>query len=253
MSSKKKRRTAARPAARGAARSGQRPRSSAPRGRPQSRFTKSWKAASANPLLVAVVTVVITIFATLWTNNHLHQGAANEATVQAEQDAAATALSQDAELVDFGLGSAPHTSSPQIVIENRSSGWIRNLTLVIPVPEQKTTEPDGSVSISFPNFAVYSGGSTGFQGIWGSASAATFREPLPDIGPCELAVTTALRSFPAIDPATLASSELQFTDPNGNAWTRFGSGKLVKNASFEGPGTWSPYATLEPLPGCSPG
>lgn len=240
------------------ARRGQRPgRPRAPHGQAQSRSAKGWKAASANPLLVGVICAVVgaamSIPATLWVNNHLHVGAANEATVQAQQDAAAAALSQDADLVDFGLGSAPHSSSPQIVIENRSSGWIRNLTLVIQVPVRETTEPDGSVSVSMPNFGTYSGGGNGFQGVEVTANGATFREPLLDIGPCELAVTTALRSFPHIDPATLAKSELDFTDPNGNAWTRFGSGKLVRNTGYEGPGVWSPYAVLEPLPGCSPG
>jgi hypothetical protein len=204
--------------------------------------------------LVAVVTLIITVFATLWTDNHLHQAAANEATVQAENDQAAAALSQDAELVNFGLGSAPHSSSPQIVIENRSSGWIRNITLVIPAPVRESSNSDGSVSISIPNFTIYSGGvDNGSEGVLGTPSGVTFREPLLDIGPCQLAVTTALRSFPSIDPATLAKSELEFTDPNGNAWTRFGSGKLVRDASYKGPGAWSPYTVLEPLPGCSPG
>jgi hypothetical protein len=169
------------------------------------------------------------------------------------RDEVEATLSQEAELVDFGLGTAPHSSSPQIVIENRSSGWIRNITLTIPVPTRETPNSDGNVTISIPNFGVYSGGGDGGQGITGTPNGIIFREPLPDIGPCQLAVTTALRSFPSINPATLAKSELDFTDPNGNAWTRFGSGKLVRNASYEGPGAWSPYAVLEPLPGCSSG
>ena len=101
--------------------------------------------------------------------------------------------------------------------------------------------------------AVMSLASPGFQGVVMTANVPYFREPLPDIGPCELAVTTALRSFCHIDPATLAESGLDFTDPNGNAWKSFGSGKQVRNTSYKGPGVWSPYAVLEPLPGCSPG
>lgn len=240
------------------ARPGQRPgRSRAPHGQARSRSARAWKAAIANPLVVAVVasvvTTVISIPATLWINNHLHQGVANEATIQAQQDAAAAALSQDAKLVTFGLGSASHSSSPQIVIENRSSGWVRDMTLVIPVPVRETREADGGVGVSIPSFGLYSGGGNGFQGVVVTANGAYFREPLLDIGPCELAVTTALRSFSHINPATLAKSELDFTDPNGNAWRSFGSGKLVRNTSYEGPGVWSPYAVLEPLPGCSPG
>jgi hypothetical protein len=187
------------------------------------------------------------------TAGYLHQGSANEATIQAQQDEEEAALSQDADLVDFGLGTAQHSRSPQIVIENRSSGWIRNITLIIPLSLQGTTNSDGSTTISIPNFTVYSGGGNGFEGITGTPNGITFREPLPDIGPCELAVTTALRSLPSLGLATLAKSQLNFTDPNGNAWTRFGSGKLVRNTSYKGPGTWSPYAVLEPLPGCSSG
>ena len=232
-------------------------RSSAPHRKTQSRSAKVWRAASANPLVVAVaaavVSAVISVPTTLLIANQLDQGSANAATVQAQQDAAAAALSHDAELVGFGLATAPHSGSPQIVIENRSSGWIRNMTLVIPVPVRKTTEADGSVTFSIPNFGTYSGGGNGFQGVDMTAKGATFREPLLDIGPCQLAVTTALRSFPALDPATLAKSELDFTDPNGHAWTRFGSGKLVRNIKNEGPSVWSPYAILEPLPGCSTG
>jgi hypothetical protein len=200
-----------------------------------------------------MVTAVISIAASILIGSYFHQGAANEAAVQAQREAVAAARSREAELVDFGLGHAPHSSAPQIVIENGSSGWIRNMTLVVPVLERKTPEADGSVSTSFPKFTVYSGGGSGFQGVLATANGANFREPLLDIGPCELAVTTALRSFPALDPATLARSELDFTDLNGNAWKRFGSGKLVRNTSYKGPGAWSPYTLLEPVPGCSPG
>jgi hypothetical protein len=249
----------ARDAAQGGARAGQHGRSSsAPHGPTQSLLAKASKAVNASPLIAAIVTAVISIPASFLTGvltaNHLHQGAANEAAIQGQQQAAAAALNQDAELVDFGLGTVPHSSSPQIVIENRSSGWIRNMTLVVPVPVQQTREANGEVNINFPSFGIYTDGGNGFYGIRGTADGGfVFSEPLPDIGPCELAVTTALKSFPNLNPATLAKSELYFTDPNGNAWMRFGSGKLVRNSTFKGSGTWSPYAVLEPLPGCSSG
>ncbi len=220
--------------------------SSASTDKPQSRSANAWKAASANPLVVMIIAAVISVLATLLITDP-HQGAANEATIQAQQEATAAALSHNAELVDFGLSSASHGGAPQIVIQNRSSGWVRNMTLVISVPVR--TLSNGTIAI--PNFGVYSGGGNGFQGVSVTANGAVFREPLADIGPCELAVTTALRSFPTINPSTLAKSELDFTDPNGNAWTRFGSGKLIRNTSYEGPAVWSPYAVTEPLPGCT--
>lgn len=77
--------------------------------------------------------------------------------------------------------------------------------MATPVTVRETRDADGGVGVSFPTFSIYSDGGNGFYGIVATVNGgATFREPLPDIGPCELAVTTALRSFPRIDPATLA-------------------------------------------------
>jgi hypothetical protein len=200
-----------------------------------------------------VATAAVSIPTTLLIDNAIHQAAANQAADQAQQDAAAAALRHDAELVDFGLKTPSRSISQKIVIENRSSGWVRNLTLVVPVPVPKTPEAGGDVSISIPNFNVYQGVG-GFQGVWYTVKGgATFREPLPDIPSCFRAVTTVLRSLPGLDPTTMATAQIDFTDPNGIAWRRFGSGELVRNRAFKGPGAWTPYMLLEPMPGCSPG
>lgn len=220
----------------------------------RSGFAKFWKAASANPLVVALVSVVVgalaAIPATISVDDHLHQGAANNATVQAEQDQAAAALSHDASEVILGQG----LRSPQLVIENTSDGWIRNITLLVPVPVQETREPGGGVSVSIPNFSIYSPVFGGFTGVWFSGNSAYFHEPLPDIGPCELVATTALKSFPAdLDSTALAKAEIDFTDPNGIAWTRSISGPPVRNTGYKGSGavTWAPYPIVERVPGCT--
>jgi hypothetical protein len=247
MSSKKRR--PARAAARRTARPGQR------QGRPSS-------VTSANPLVVAVITVIVTVILTagasiptgIYIGDRLHQGAANEAAVQAAHASLAAAESQDAELVDFGMGTDPKTGRPEVVIENRSSGFVRNVTLIVPAPVQATSNADGSTSVSLPNFASGFDGGSGSSGIVGTPDGIFYRDPLPDIAPCELAVTIVLRSLPSIQPGpTLAKAELGFTDPNGIAWVRFGTGKLVRNTGFKGPGAWSPYALEEPLPDCSAG
>lgn len=202
---------------------------------------------------MAVIAAVIAIPGYLLVNYLVHQAAANEAAIQAHQAAVAAALRHDAELVHFGQGTPPGSRSVQIVIENRSPGWVRNMTLIIPVPERKTPAAGGTW-ISVPDFSVYGGGGNGFQGVTVTAAGgAVFREPLTDLGPCELGVTTAARSFPTLNPATLVRSELDFTDPNGVAWRLFGSGKLVRNTSFKGRGVWSPYSITVPLPGCVSG
>ena len=243
-------------ASRGTARTGQRSGGSAsvPRGQKQSRSARAWKALT-HPLVLVILAALLSAIGTNYADNHDHQGAANEAGVQGERVSEASALSADAKLVDFGTGTDPKTGRPQVVIENRSSGWIRNVTLVIPVAVRETTNSDGSVSMSISSFTIHDDGGSGYQGLVGTPDGIFLRDPLPDTGPCELAVTTVLMAlhFPYISGATMARSELSFTDPNGIAWIRYGSGELVRNTGFAGPGAWSPYALEEPLPDCTAG
>jgi hypothetical protein len=158
-------------------------------------------------LLAVLLTAGASIPTTLVLNDSSHQGAANEAAIQAQQEAAEAALSQDAELVDFGLGTAPHSSSPEVVIENRSSGWIRNLTLLVPMSERETTNSDGSVSISVPPFSVYADGGSGDSGMLGTPDGIFLQDPLPDIGPCELAVSAVVKALPSVTRTALAASD----------------------------------------------
>lgn len=222
----------------------------------QSRLKSMWGAASANPLTAAIVSAVITglvtVPVTIICYNSIGQSGANNATIEAEKDATQTELMQDAELVSYGLGDTSPNSSPQIVIENRSYGWIRNVTLTIPI-----SFSGGNGSFSSQGIIVYPVEGNGPQGVnitgrgINTPPTGNFRDPLADVGPCELAVTTVLKAVPHVSPAALAQSELVFTDPNGNTWGRFGSDRLVRIADPAGVKEWSPYAISEPLPGCS--
>jgi hypothetical protein len=97
------------------------------------------------------------------------------------------------------------------VIDNRSGGPIRGLTLKFPQPVH--------------------GCSANCQ--W---EAAFDYYTLADIPPCSMETTTTFRDFssPAIGPAALNGSILDVTDQNGKSWALIGGvGKLIELTGYK--------------------
>jgi hypothetical protein len=113
-----------------------------------------------------------------------------------------------------------------LVIDNRSGGPIRGLTLKFPQPVH--------------------GCSANCQ--W---EAAFDYYTLADIPPCSMETTTTFRDFssPAIGPAALNGSILDFTDQNGKSWALIGGvGKLIELTGYKQPAgvSWGSGVTFKP-------
>jgi hypothetical protein len=147
---------------------------------------------------------------------------------EANASAATAALRHYAAQVTFFVEGVPNSSTPQLVVENRSGGTIRNIVLYLPIPVHGC-----SAHCNWQGDIYYR---------------------LPDIPPCSIAPTSVLSMIksPTIGPAALAKSALFFTDQNGNAWDLFGYGRLVRQ-TFKGTGVfnWGSFANFKPADGCS--
>lgn len=174
--------------------------------------------------LVASISLVIAAASALFTGlTYLDQHAADQAS-------ASDAVRHDAEQVSYWLQGVAHSTTPQLVIENRSGGPIRDLFLKFPQPMQGC-----SANCSWEAFDYIS---------------------LADIPPCSIEATTVFNVFKSlsIESAALSGSLLDFTDSNGNAWTLYGGyGKLVELPGYKSPPgfTWNPSVTFTPAQGCS--
>lgn len=227
------------------------------------RFLRDMAIAVAGAVAGALVAGIIT-----YTVTPKNQSAANAAQIKAAQAQEASTLRQYAQEVSYGLGPAPgrNNGSPQLIIENRSNGWLRDVTLILPIPtsgngiDTSVNPVDGMVGSVRIN-SDENGNSVTFQ--------------LANIPPCEMAITKILAAIPGIEPGDLADSRLIFTDQKGNGWILHGNGQLVKGIDFltqqemgafnplpgglipNGPGTsgwaWSGTGNLEPVVGGCPG
>jgi hypothetical protein len=225
------------------------------------RLAKVWEIANSHALIVALVSAVIGGVIT-YLASPKNQDAANAVTINAAKAQQANALRRYADQVTYGLGPAPSSNSrsrtPQLIIENRSGGWVRNVTLIVPVPIQGKNG-----SIHLPGFAVVSG-MVGHEMEGIGASGGFVSIQLANIPPCEIAVTALLTAIPSAQPAELAGSELEFTDQTGKAWSLHGDGRLVEgtDSRYDLAGTpsmpntpnvsgwaWSSSGNFEPITG----
>jgi len=228
-----------------------------------------WKAVNANGVAAAVVAVVLTAVVTHFADpgraidaetiktdqstikTDKGQLKADRAQVKAYQEQNAAATSHDADEVSYGLLPGPNSGGSQVWIMNESDGWIRDMTLVVPVTVKESRSPGGGISINFSNFSLYGPLGPGFTGeTCTTTSGCTFRDPLLDLGPCMEAATTVLKSVPSLSGAAMEKSSLYFNDPNGISWVRTGNGPPVRNTTFQGSGVWTPYASQRRIPGC---
>jgi hypothetical protein len=135
---------------------------------------------------------------------------ADQAQISAYQEQNAAAISHDANEVNYGLLPGPNSGGSGVWIMNASGGWIRDMTLVVPVIVQESRAPGGGISMNFPNFSVYGPVGAGFTGeTCNATSGCTFQDPLLDLGPCMEAATTVLKSLPGLSGAAMAAPDLR--------------------------------------------
>jgi hypothetical protein len=167
-----------------------------------------------------VITVVIALVSVGFTAaTYFHQQGIDDA-------AAAATVRHDASQVTYWIQGAPNSSTPQLVIDNKSGGPIRGLTLQFPQSGQ---------SGGWEAFSYYS---------------------LPDIPPCSMETTSPTREFisPPIGQTALNGSILDFTDQNGNSWAlKGGYGQLIALAGYKQQVgfSWGSGTTFKPAQDCS--
>ena len=149
-----------------------------------------------------------------------------QAAARAQKEAA---LRHDASEVTYGLGPGPHGSGIQLSIDNASHGWVRDVTLHIPVPAKIK---GGSVTL--PNLGILAA-NTGFEGELMTSAGAYFTIQLADIPPCEQSFTPLLSALPTLQVGQLLpAATLFFTDSNGNAWKLPGDHPLSPDPANDG-------------------
>lgn len=206
-----------------------------------------WKTANANGL-VAVVAVIVAVFA------YINQATATTATIRAGQASAASVQRHDAEQVTYYPETVPGGKNPQLVIRNASSGLISNVFLLFPVPAVKTAH-GYRVSTTLKLTTGFSGDQMGIVFAYGGKQGFIYYS-LPDIPPCTVETTRTFETFKdsSIGTASLNGSLLDFTDPNGLGWQRYGSyGKLVRMPHIKPRSefSWSPFVRFKPATDCS--
>ena len=190
----------------------------APQSSRQARLAKGWKTASANPLVVALVGAVaggLVVYALSPKN----QAAANQAQISAEQQQKVSALEHDASEVTYGIGPVPgaRPPTPELIIENRSGGWVRNVVLYVPDPSAVSGQP----------FYVIPG-VAGAEEIGIGRGGPYFSIQLPDLPPCELTVITLFSALPHLRPGSMQNAVLYFTDELGQGWGLNEDGTLTE-------------------------
>jgi hypothetical protein len=199
------------------------------------------KAVESHPFLVALVSTIVGVVLggiITYGITPKNQAAANAAQIKAEQAQEASALRQYAQQVSYGIGPAPasNNGSPQLIIENRSSGWLRDVTLIVAIP----TPANGIYpSIKSAN------GMVGEMRINNDENGSSITFQFANIPPCEIGITKILAALPSIEPGDLAASRLVFTDQNGNGWVLRGNGQLIKGIDFL---TQQEMGSLDPFP-----
>jgi hypothetical protein len=190
-------------------------------GSKRSRLASTGKALSTNPLVVTLIGVAATAALALYFLSP-DQGAANKATVENQQQQQESTKLQYANKVTYGLATTQRDQNPRLMIFNQSSGWVRNITIIIPISYQ-----DHAGRISLPGFKVVSG-MVGWESEGINPSGADYTFQLPSLPPCEVGITAILSAVPNMSPAEFAASQLFFTDQRNVGWVRNGQGKLAQ-------------------------
>jgi hypothetical protein len=222
---------------------------------------RTWKAANAQPMTVAlaaaivgaIVAGVIAAVIALGGGHASPSAAEIRAERKSEQARKASALRASAGQVTYGIAPAPDSSStPRLLIENRSGGWIRAISLYIPVP------PHAKLS-----FTVV-GGMVGNEETGYGPEGNYYFFQFPNIPPCEIGITALLQAMPSLTETDLAQSVLSFTNADGN-WLTNVTGQLEAGSPPywlsgadaglpNGPGTsglaWNTGSDMHPVEAC---
>jgi hypothetical protein len=179
---------------------------------------------SRKPNLFNVITILIALIsagfaAATYFDQHQAYEANDAATVQ-----------HYASQVSYWLQGVPNSSIPDLVIDNRSGGPIRGLTLKFPQPVKGCSK-----NCQWEAFDYFT---------------------LADIPPCSMLTTTSARDFssPSIGPMALNGSILDFTDQNGVSWAlKGGYGQLSELTGYKQPAgfRWGSSVTYKPAQDCS--
>lgn len=117
-----------------------RPRASNPSQTPeQSWVAKAWRFLNSNALVVALVSIAAGGIIT-YAVSPRNQSAANSAVIQGQQGQRTNAQRQYADQVTYGMGPVQGSKTSQLFIENRSGGWVRGITVSVPVPVHRTPD-----------------------------------------------------------------------------------------------------------------
>jgi hypothetical protein len=192
------------------------------------KLSRGLKAFSSNPLITAVFAALVTCVGT-WAVTHefdvQNQGAANAATIQADRSQQAAqraerlqAVRAEAEHVTYGISPVPGApqSEPELIVENRSDGWVRDIMLYIPLPNSKTINVGNPAGVAWASYGL---GPYPF-GEW-------LAMELPDIPPCEVDAVSLLRLLPNLQPDEMEHSTMFFTDSHSRQWGLRGTGLLA--------------------------
>jgi hypothetical protein len=182
---------------------------------------------STNALVVAAFGAVIASITAAVLALYLvspDQGAANKAVVQGQQEQQNSAELQYAEQVTYGLGTVRTGQNPQLMIFNKSTGWVKDITIIIPIPDQSNNG-----RITLPGFKVVNG-MVGMEQVGVGVGGAYYSFQFPNLPPCEEGITAILSAVPNVTPTELAASELFFTDQKGVGWVLHGDGQLTQGS-----------------------
>lgn len=137
-------------------------------------------------------------------------------------------MRHDAAQVSYWLQGLPRNRPPELMLENRSGGPVREIVLWLREPVR------------------------GCSSNCGGWQAYTYVS-LPDLPPCSIAATTALNAIksPHMGPGALGTSALTFTDQHGRHWELTGGGRLVRDPNYHRGTAWSVSAEFRPADGCS--
>ncbi len=138
----------------------------AARQRQARRLSRKVKVFSSNPLITALVAAVVTCAGTWVVTREFdaqNQAAANAATIQADRSEQAAeraerqqAVRAEAEDVTYGISPVPGAqhSEPELIVENRSNGWIRDIMLYIPMPNSSSVDIGNAAGVSWAAYGI---------------------------------------------------------------------------------------------------
>jgi hypothetical protein len=221
--------------------------------RPRSWYRWAWRWANANALIVAVVSAGLAGLLT-WVLSPHNQDAVNSSQIGA--NAAQVALdrlqAQEAQSkVNYGFVGHPlpgRKYDEQLLIYNLTSGFIKDVYLLLPVPEEQFKDGD----IGTKPFPLVLGPAIS-EFIFMTAHGAFFQMRLGDIPSCEINVVDVTKDLPSVTLAEEDQSTLFYLGPDGVSRQLEGASDQLSRLKtpLKPEFGWSPQPDLIRAYGCS--